>query len=312
MEISQLEQFRAIAECKTMREAAEKLYLSQPTLSYNLKKLESELGCSLFMRAHNRLQLTPYGEIVLEHSAGMSERMQAMLDAIESLKRREEETLHVGCFSLPVASFVMTRVAAELPDTMFEVVTCATPDLVEGLQEGRFDVLIATDVARVSGFKWKQLFEENAFVSLPANGDAPQVVSANDMAGMRYSLETGLAGYSDWYAYILREAHVPDGSIDWVPFKEHLRVKDTLPTCNLISSFIMDFVRTSESRAIVPIDESFARRNVGLLHLPQASEKVLSFAKHMTAGADTMFSGNAYIPFFLFPEDTPNLTIETQ
>ena len=53
MEIFQFEQFQMIAECGTMREAAERLFLSQPTLSRNIKKLESELGCKLFTRSSN-------------------------------------------------------------------------------------------------------------------------------------------------------------------------------------------------------------------------------------------------------------------
>ena len=61
MEIHQLEQFKAIAESRTMREAADKLFISQPALSQNLKKLEAELGCTLFDRAHNQLAITPYG-----------------------------------------------------------------------------------------------------------------------------------------------------------------------------------------------------------------------------------------------------------
>lgn len=58
MEIHQLEQFKAIAESRTMREAADKLFISQPALSQNLKKLEAELGCTLFDRAHNQLAIT--------------------------------------------------------------------------------------------------------------------------------------------------------------------------------------------------------------------------------------------------------------
>lgn len=46
MDIFQFEQFQAIAECGSMRAAADKLYLSQPTISHNIKKLESELGAS--------------------------------------------------------------------------------------------------------------------------------------------------------------------------------------------------------------------------------------------------------------------------
>ena len=50
MELTQLLQFKTIAECKTMTQAAKKLHISQPALSTGLKKLEEELGVQLFER----------------------------------------------------------------------------------------------------------------------------------------------------------------------------------------------------------------------------------------------------------------------
>ena len=86
MEIFQFEQFQMIAQCGTMREAAERLFLSQPTLSHNLKKLEAELGCKLFARAGNQLRLTPYGEIVLERTRELDDSFKAMLAFVKYMK----------------------------------------------------------------------------------------------------------------------------------------------------------------------------------------------------------------------------------
>ena len=99
MEIFQFEQFQMIAECGTMREAADRLFLSQPTLSHNLKKLESELGCKLFVRAGNQLRLTPYGELVLGRTREIDGSFKAMLAEVEDMKRREEATLRIGSYS---------------------------------------------------------------------------------------------------------------------------------------------------------------------------------------------------------------------
>lgn len=311
MEINQLEQFRAIAECGTMSEAAKRLYLSQPTLSYNLKKLEGELGCQLFMRTHNQLRLTSYGEVLLEHASRLSETWGAMLAQIEDMKRREQATLHIGCFSTIASSFLMPHVAAELPESIFDVVNCATADLVSGLESGRFDVLIATDICRTKSFKWKRLYSEQAFLSAPLGVEVGGKAQAKgeDLACLRFNIESGLAGYSDWYAHILRNAGVPEESIEQVELKEHLRTKDILPECNLITSFIMDFVRTSEGRAVIPIEEGYARRNVGLLYRDDAPDKVAAFVAYVRQNAPHLFSGNAFIPFFMFPEDAKNLCV---
>ena len=312
MEIFQFEQFQMIAECGTMREAAERLFLSQPTLSHNIKKLESELGCKLFTRSSNQLRLTPYGKLVLERSRELDREFKEMLAELDDMKRREEATLRIGSYSYIASGFVMSPVAAEFPESRFVVDNCPSDALRTGLKDGRFDVLLATDIVRDKQLKWQKLYREQAYISVPRDHELAnrKSVSAEELAGQEFSIESGLLGYSDWFAYILRNAGVPDGAVERRPFKEHLRVKDALPTCNLITSLIMGFVRTSEMRSIVEIDEPYAKRNIGLLYRADAPDKVLAFAKHMKSHAAGAFSGNAFIPYFLFPEDVHNLHIQ--
>ena len=69
-------------------------------------------------------------------------------------------------------------------------------------------------------------------------------------------------------------------------------------------------VRTSNMRAIVPIDEPYAKRNIGLVFRADAPEKVFAFVKHMKSNGSGVFSGNAFVPCFLFSEDVFNLHIQ--
>ena len=312
MEINQFEQFRAIAECGTMSDAAKKLYLSQPTISHNLKKLESELGCKLFTRASNRLHLTPYGEVVLERVRAISDDYHAMLEAIEKMKRREEAMLHIGCFSPVLAMLLMPHVASGLPESTFEVVNCPTAELVDGLDTGRFDVLIATDICRKKSFRWRKLYDERAYVSAPRGTfSGVQEVKAADLAKAQFAIESGLDGYSDWFSHILREAGVAQETIERVPYREHLLAKDSLESCNLITSFIMGFAHVSEVRDIVPIDEPFARRNVGFLYRADAPDKTTSFVSHVLRNAERFLSGNAFMSFFLSSGELANLHVSS-
>ena len=312
MDIRQFEQFQMIAECGTMREAAERLFLSQPTLSHNIKRLESELGCKLFVRSGNQLHLTAYGELVLERIGEIDSLFKKMLADVEDAKRREEATLRIGSYSYIASGFVMSPIAAEFPESRFVVENCTTETLRQGLKDGSFDVLLATDIVRDRSCKWQKLYTEQAYVSVPRDHELAgrDAIGAADLTGLRFNIESGLLGYSDWFSYLLRKANVPDESVERRPFKEHLRVKDALPTCNLITSLIMGFVRTSDVRSILKLDEPFARRNIGLVYRPDAPEKVQSFVSYMKSHAAGAFSGNAFIPYFLFPEDASNLHIQ--
>lgn len=157
MDIRQFEQFQMIAECGTMREAAERLFLSQPTLSHNIKRLESELGCKLFVRSGNQLHLTTYGELVLERIGEIDSLFKKMLADVEDAKRREEATLRIGSYSYIASGFVMSPIAAEFPESRFVVENCTTETLRQGLKDGSFDVLLATDIVRDRSCKWQKL-----------------------------------------------------------------------------------------------------------------------------------------------------------
>lgn len=68
MTIKQLEQLIAINQHKSINRAAEKLFISQPNLSYSLRSLEKEIGFPLFNRTPRGMELTPNGRIVLDNA----------------------------------------------------------------------------------------------------------------------------------------------------------------------------------------------------------------------------------------------------
>lgn len=67
MELLQLRYFRALAKEEHMSRTAEKLYISQPSLSLTIKKLEKELGVPLFDRTGRSIRLNAYGRLFLRH-----------------------------------------------------------------------------------------------------------------------------------------------------------------------------------------------------------------------------------------------------
>lgn len=91
-----LEQFAAVAEAGSFMAAAEILHISQPALSYNIKRLEQSLGVDLFLRSVRGVQLTPYGETLYNSALFMSRLHSNALATIARQKAELEEGISIG------------------------------------------------------------------------------------------------------------------------------------------------------------------------------------------------------------------------
>lgn len=95
MELTQLLQFKTIAESKTMTEAAERLHISQPALSSGLKKLEEELGVQLFERQKNKIILNKAGEMAFTYACAVLGQAEEMKNAFRQYAK-ENNVLSLG------------------------------------------------------------------------------------------------------------------------------------------------------------------------------------------------------------------------
>lgn len=95
MELYELRQFVAFADCGTLSEAAEILHLSQPALSRNMKKLEEELGVPLFLRRKNRLELGENGAYLLELARSVLADADALAEKVRAFDRKKR-TISLG------------------------------------------------------------------------------------------------------------------------------------------------------------------------------------------------------------------------
>jgi LysR family transcriptional regulator, regulator of abg operon len=91
-----LTQFLAVAEAGTISGAAAALYVTQPTLTFNMKKLEETMGVPLLVRSSRGVELTAYGETLYQNARLMRRLYDNTLKAIEHQRGRTEYGLSVG------------------------------------------------------------------------------------------------------------------------------------------------------------------------------------------------------------------------
>jgi LysR family cyn operon transcriptional activator len=91
-----LRYFVAIADAGTMARAAERVHVTQSTLSHQLAQLEAEVGATLFERAGRRLQLSDAGGVWLGHARGILAQVDEAKEAVARTRKLERGTVRIG------------------------------------------------------------------------------------------------------------------------------------------------------------------------------------------------------------------------
>lgn len=150
MTLQQLNYFCAI--CKEMHytKAANKIHVSQPSLSYAIRELEQELGVSLFRKKRKQMELTECGEIFYQYVQKSLQRLEEGVQAVQAKKEEGFNQINIGyLFSISV-DFLAPMIGKYYDyigrhDQIMNFMPYKQPQLVSALQMGKIDVAFATD-----------------------------------------------------------------------------------------------------------------------------------------------------------------------
>ena len=96
MDIQHLKAFIAVACTKNLTQAAEKLFLSQPAVSAQIKALESDVGTALFVRTNNGMQLTRAGEVLLPEAEALLQHKHRLEQFAQTLSANYVHSVQLG------------------------------------------------------------------------------------------------------------------------------------------------------------------------------------------------------------------------
>jgi len=147
----QLEYFRAVARELHFTRAAERLHVAQPALSQQIRKLEQQLGLSLFDRDNHRVELTAAGTALLEHAERILSDLAAVEQEMHDWTAGTRGLIRLGtarALATPLARLV-GRFSGVFPGIEIELREESTLGMIEDLRTGRLD---AATLARIPRF----------------------------------------------------------------------------------------------------------------------------------------------------------------
>lgn len=163
MTITQLHYVLAVAEHKNFTKAAQKVFVTQPTLSMQIQKLEEELDVQIFDRSKKPIQLTETGKKIVQQARNIvneSDRIQDIVD--------QQKGFIGGVFRLGVIPTVMptllpmfiTNFIKKYPKVKLKIEELTTEAIIERLKEGHLDAAIAATPLELEGIRENVLYYE--------------------------------------------------------------------------------------------------------------------------------------------------------
>lgn len=189
MNLRDLDYLVAVADHRHFGRAAEACYVSQPTLSAQIKKLETELGVELIERNPRQILLTPAGEQIVERARWVLREADTIREIARRTQDPESGSLRLGVFPTLgpyLLPHVVTRAKERFPRLELLLVEEKTEEVLARLRDGRLDVGVLALPVHEPQMASEVLFEEDFLLAVPtghrlAEGGAP--IRSDALAG---------------------------------------------------------------------------------------------------------------------------------
>ena len=251
-----LEQFAAFARCGTLLKASEELHITQPTLSRSMKKLEEELGVSIFHRENSKLSLNETGKVAAEYAEKALQANQDLIDQVLA-HDRSLRTVSIGSSSpFPINELMPTLQEYLTEKTILTELVDTDEHLLTGLKNRRYDIIILHSLPEDKVLYCQRYMDEQIYLTVDENHPfaKKKSISFAEMRGMRI-LVSGRIGF--WMGICKKHLSESDLLIQTSPEAlGDLIEASTLPFFN--SDRMIEMGYQTPGRVSIPINDEDA------------------------------------------------------
>ncbi len=187
LQLRQLLYLCTLADTGSYHTAARKLFITQPTLSIAIKKLEDQLQMPLFLRENKAVIPTEAGYLLLATARKMLALDQALEKSLHELQQKQKNILRIGTyliFSTLVMPTLLARFHSSHPKVELQLQHNHQRELLEGLRQKKYDLLFCFMDTLDPSLATLALRRDGLMVALPASH--PLCQKAIALPGQRY------------------------------------------------------------------------------------------------------------------------------
>lgn len=172
MNLRDLKYLVALMDHRHFGQAADACFVSQPTLSTQIKKLEDELGVALVERSPRQIMLTDVGLDIAARARLVLDEVNQMRELARRTRDPEAGTLRLGIFPTLapyLLPHVIPQVRKRFPNLIALLTEEKTEELLRRLRDGRLDAAVVAMPIGDAGLHEELLFEERFLLAMPEN-----------------------------------------------------------------------------------------------------------------------------------------------
>lgn len=172
MHIKSFQYFNAIVDNPTLSAAAEQLFVSQPALSQQVRKIEEEVGAKLFNRVGHTMTLTPAGEVFLNGSRRILQIYESTKREIQIVRSAALETVRFGIspfYSQHYLPKLLPPFLAQNPQIKVDITEEISTQLEQKLLDGELDFCVLPLYPQNELLDYETIYIEEILLAIPRN-----------------------------------------------------------------------------------------------------------------------------------------------
>ncbi len=296
MELKQIQTFITIVEWGSFSEAANQLYLSQPTVSLHIKQLENELGIELISRTTKSHELTAQGQEFYKYA----QSIMKMANNIEStFSQKNNHKITIGASSI-AASYLLPPVLAkfnqENPEKKVQLHQSDTINVINDIALGSLNIGIVGSKSMNNNLHFEKIFTDRLVIATPYNDYYLECqekgVSVQELLSHPFISREDGSGTLKEAALLLRELNIDPLKLNKVievnsndAIKQFIKLGSGV---SIISELAVQTEVSHQELLTFDIDQIDSTRNFYLVfrknaHLPDSVREFINFMRQNPA-----------------------------
>ncbi|MCA1058853.1 LysR family transcriptional regulator [Rossellomorea aquimaris] len=211
MDLNVVKTFITAAEFNHFRKAAERLFISQPTVTVHIKQLEKELGVTLFERDGKKIRLTESGRAYLQHAKRLLETYEEGISDLQSISQGYTATLKLAISPLiadNILPFVLKQFLKNHPEVEISVEIIESSEIESAVLRDTADIGISCLPCYSSELQQTLLFSDKVILVVPHDGrdfESAPPLEEEEVLESNYLLTHNHPGYWDELSHTVKQ-----------------------------------------------------------------------------------------------------------